>query len=155
MQRELDDVGGARELAAYRLGVAKEDLASAEKAFADKEYRTSNNRAYYAIFHAVSSCLALRRQGYRRHGQVIGYFNKEFVHTGVFPKEMGRKIMDAQIVRHESDYEDFYVISDEDALEQIKTARDVVARISEYVTEILTNSADVIVSDKDTSDMSF
>ena len=137
MQRELDDVGGARELAAYRLGVAKEDLASAEKAFADKEYRTSNNRAYYAIFHA----LALKRQGYHRHGQVIGHFNQEFVHTGIFPKEFGRKIKDAQIVRHESDYEDFYEVSAEDALQQIETAREVVAQVGNYVSRILEEDA--------------
>ena len=34
MQHELDDIGGAKELAAYRLEVAKEDLASAERCLA-------------------------------------------------------------------------------------------------------------------------
>lgn len=33
MQLDLDDIGGAKELAAYRLGAAKEDLESAQLSF--------------------------------------------------------------------------------------------------------------------------
>ena len=56
MQLELDDVGGARELAKYRLEIAKEELTAAERALAEEDYRTANNRAYYSIFRAVSAC---------------------------------------------------------------------------------------------------
>ena len=92
MQHELDDIGGARELALHRIGVAKDDLEAAEMNFDGGYYRSSNNRAYYAIFRAISACLALEFKAYKQHAQVIGNFNKDFVHTGVFPKEIGRKI---------------------------------------------------------------
>lgn len=49
MPVELDDIGGARDLAAYRLEVSKEDLEAAEVNFETGHYRTANNRAYYAI----------------------------------------------------------------------------------------------------------
>ena len=64
---------------------------------------------------------------------MIGNFNKDFVHTGVFPKEIGRKISRAQEVRHASDYDDFYIVSIEDAREQLDTAKEVVALVEQYL----------------------
>ena len=77
--KPLDDCGGAKELAAYRLSVAKEDLADAEHSFGEKRYRNANNRAYYAIFRAISACLALEFRSFKTHAQVIGHFNKGYV----------------------------------------------------------------------------
>ena len=120
MQLELDDIGGAKELAVYRLSAAKEDLDAARLNFESGHYRASNNRAYYAIFRAISACLALRFKAYKQHAQVIGNFNRDFVHTGIFPKEISKKINRAQEIRHASDYDDFYIVSVEDAKEQIR-----------------------------------
>ena len=53
MQHDLDDIGGARELAWHRINVAKDDLEAAEMNFEGEHYRSSNNRAYYAIFRAI------------------------------------------------------------------------------------------------------
>lgn len=133
MRLDLDDMGGAKELALYRLAVAKEDLESAKASFESGHYRSSNNRAYYAIFRAISSCLALKFKAYKHHSQVIGNFNKDFVHPGIFPKEISRKISRSQEVRHASDYDDFYVASIEDAKEQIETATEVVEMVEEYL----------------------
>lgn len=68
-------------------------------------------------------------KSYKQHAQVIGNFNKDFVHTGIFPKEMSKKISRAQEIRHASDYDDFYIISVEDAKEQLETAREVVGMV--------------------------
>ncbi len=133
MQPDLDDMGGAKELALYRIGVAKEDLEAAEMNFECGHYRSSNNRAYYAIFRAISACLALKFKAYRQHSQVIGNFNKDFVHTGVFPKEISRKISKTLEVRHSSDYDDFYIVSIEDSKEQLETAREVVHMVEKYL----------------------
>lgn len=71
MQLSLDDAGGARELALYRISAAREDLESAKINFESGHYRASNNRAYYAIFRAISACLALKFKAYKQHAQVI------------------------------------------------------------------------------------
>lgn len=136
MQSELNDIGGAKDLALYRISVAKEDLEAAELNFHNGHYRASNNRAYYAIFRAISACLALKLKAYKTHSQVIGNFNKEFIHTGIFPKEIGRKINRAQEVRHASDYDDFYIISIEDAKEQLETARELVKLVEIYFAQL-------------------
>lgn len=133
MQPNLDDRGGAKELALHRLSVAKEDLEAAEMNFTNGHYRSSNNRAYYAIFRAISACLALEFKAYKQHAQVIGNFNKDFVHAGIFPKKISKKISRAQEVRHASDYDDFYIISVEDAKEQLETAKEVVDMVEKYL----------------------
>ena len=129
----LDDFEGARDLAAYRLSVAKEDLADAEHNFEERRYRNANNRAYYAIFHAISACLALEFKAFKSHAQVIGNFNKDFVFSGKFPKELGGKISQAQEVRNASDYSDFYIVSVQEAEDQLETARQVVALVEKYL----------------------
>ena len=63
----------------------------------------------------------------------IGNFNRDFIHTGVFPKEISRKISRAQEIRHASDYDDFYIVSIEDAKEQLETAKEVVALVERYL----------------------
>ena len=101
--------------------------------FENEHYRTSNNRAYYAIFRAISACLALKFKAYKQHAQVIGNFNKDFVHTGIFSKEISKKISRAQEVRHASDYDDFYIVSVEEAKEQLETAEEVVGMVEKYL----------------------
>lgn len=133
MQLELDDKGGARELAFHRIETAREDLEAARLNFENWQYRTSNNRAYYAIFRAISACLALEFKAYKQHAQTIGAFNKDFVHNGIFPKEISRKISRAQEVRHASDYDDFYIVSVEEAKEQLETAEEVVDMVEKYL----------------------
>ena len=133
MQLDLDDMGGARDLAMYRFDAAKEDLEVARLNFDNGHYRASNNRAYYAIFRAVSACLALEFKAYKQHAQVIGNFNKDFVHTGIFPKEISKKISRAQEIRHASDYDDFYIVSVEDAEEQLETASEVIDMVERYL----------------------
>lgn len=135
MQLELDDIDGARELAQYHLSVAKEDVEAAVLNFEAGHYRTSNNRAYYAIFRAVSACLALEFKSYKHHSRVIGNFNKDFVQTGIFPKSISRKISRAQEVRHASDYDDFYIISVDEAREQVEIAKEVVAMVENYLND--------------------
>ena len=51
----------------------------------------------------------------------------------MFPKEISRKISRAQEVRHASDYDDFYIVSIEDAKEQLETAKEVVAMVEQYL----------------------
>ena len=96
-------------------------------------YRVANNRAYYAIFRAISACLALENKAFKHHSQVIGNFNKDFVHTGIFPAHIGRKVSQAEKARLSSDYDDFYIIDIAKTKEQLETAREVIALVEKYL----------------------
>lgn len=54
-----EDIGTRKDLALYRLQTARSDLKSARILLAAEEYKGANNRAYYAIFHAINAIHAL------------------------------------------------------------------------------------------------
>lgn len=100
------------------------------------EYRGANNRAYYGIYHAISAIHALDGNAYKRHKDALANFNKKYIKTDIFPRTLGRRIAEAEEIRHASDYDDFYIATREEAEEQIATAKELVERIEEYVMDI-------------------
>ncbi len=130
MQHNED--GTVEDLVKYRIETAKSDLHSSKVLLEAQEYRGANNRAYYAIYHAISAIHALDGHAYKRHKDALANFNKAYVKTEVFPREIGRKIAEAEEIRHASDYDDFYVASKEEAVEQIETAEVIVKLVEEY-----------------------
>lgn len=100
MEQHKEDIGTRKDLMFYRLQSAKADLKSARILLAAEEYKGANNRAYYAIFHAINAIHALSGKAYKRHKDAIGNFNKDYVRTEIFPREMGRKIGEAEVVRY-------------------------------------------------------
>lgn len=56
------------------------------------DYKGANNRAYYAIFHAINAVHATSGKAYKRHKDAIANFNKDYVKTEIFPREIGRKL---------------------------------------------------------------
>ena len=124
--------GNKFDLMKYRLESAKSDLKSAKILIEAEEYRAANNRAYYAIFHAISAIHALDGKAYKRHKDALGSFNREYVKTEVFPREVGKKISRAEEIRHASDYDDFYIATREKSQEQIETAEELIKMVEEY-----------------------
>lgn len=63
--------GSVDDLVRYRIETAKSDLLSANILLKEREYRGANNRAYYAIYHAISAVHALDGKSYKRHKDTI------------------------------------------------------------------------------------
>ena len=59
MGRLKENFGTKEDLAMHRLQTAKSNLKSARILFEAKEYKSANNRAYYAVFHAINAIHAL------------------------------------------------------------------------------------------------
>ena len=132
MEQPRENVGTKKDLVHYRLEAARADLKSARILLEAGEYRGANNRAYYAILRAVNAVHALNGKAYKRHKDAIGNFNKDYVKAGIFPREMGRKISEAEEIRHASDYDDFYIATREEAQEQIGTAEELILLVEKY-----------------------
>jgi uncharacterized protein (UPF0332 family) len=132
-----NDFGTRNDLALHRLETAKEDLKSAKILFEAEQYKSANNRAYYSIYHAVNAVHAMNGKAYKRHKDAIGNFNKDFVKTEIFPRDIGRKIGEAEEIRHASDYDDFYIASKEESYMQISTAEEFIGMVERYVCEHL------------------
>lgn len=121
------------DFARYRLNKAKETLETAKMIFNEgKDFLSANNRAYYAIFYAIRAVLAIEEIDFKRHKDVLAYFNKEYVNKEKFPKMIGRKISQAQRIREDSDYDD-YEPSFEKTEQQINTAQELIGLVEEYI----------------------
>lgn len=124
-----------KELSIYRVEQAEESLKASKKCFDNGFYKDSINRSYYSAFYAIKAVLALGTIDFKRHKDVIAYFNKEYVATDIFPRTLGRKIGILKQIREESDYDDFYIASRDEAMEQIETAEIVLQSIKEYLAD--------------------
>ena len=118
MEQYNEKIGTRKDLVSYRIETAKSDLKAAKILLNAGEYKGANNRAYYAIFHAINAVHALDGRAFKRH--------KDYVKTEIFTREVGRKIGEAEEIRHASDYDDFYIATREEAEEQIQTAKELV-----------------------------
>ena len=122
----------SKELAKHRLEQAKEDLEAGKLLYDKNFYKSANNRAYYAIFHAINAVHAVSGKAYKRHKDAIGSFNKDYVKTEIFPREIGRKIAEAEEIRHVSDYDDFYIASREESQRQVAVAEEFLQMAEQY-----------------------
>ena len=106
-----------------------------------EQYKSANNRAYYAIFHAINAIHDVNGKAYKRHKDAVANFNKDYVKTEIFPREMGRKIGEAEEIRLASDYDDFYIASREEAERQITVADEFIQLSEKYCMEELKKRA--------------
>ena len=98
--------------------------------------RQAVNRSYYAAFYALRSVLALEGVDFKRHKDVIAYFNQHYVATDKFERYLGKRIGRLKTMREDCDYDDFYVVDKEQVLEQLKTAKLVISSIRSYLKDI-------------------
>ena len=122
-----------KELSRYRLQQADESLRASKNCYDNGFYKDSINRSYYSAFYAIKAVLAIGKIDFKRHKDVIAYFNKEYVATEIFPRDLGRKLGTLKQLREKSDYDDFYIASKEKAEEQIETAQAVIKSVIEYL----------------------
>ena len=119
----------------YRLSSAQEKLASAELLLEAGLYKDSVGRSYYAIFSAIRAILAIRQVDFSKHAGVIAYFQKEFIKTEIFDKKYSKYLQQAFQIRNSCDYDDFFIVSKQDAEEQYERAVEILDVISEYIKE--------------------
>lgn len=122
-----------KELMNYRLESAKERLTSAKILLINGSYKDSIGRSYYAMFTAVRALLAKDGIDYSKHAGVISYFQKEYIKTGQFDKKYSKYLSQAFQIRNNTDYSDFFVVSQSDAKEQYGKAEEFLTVIENYL----------------------
>jgi uncharacterized protein (UPF0332 family) len=78
--------------------------------------------------------LALKKQyESSKHSQLIGWFNKNFVHPGVVEVKYGKMINKAFILRNESDYEPFIEYDEQEVLDLFAKMKDFIQSVNNMV----------------------
>ena len=124
---QLDD------LIRHRMEQARETLREAEILLSESALRGTISRAYYAMFYALLALLATRQLGTSRHSAALGLFDREFVKTGVFPRELSRSLHLAFDRRQTYDYGEMLQASRPIAEETLADAQSFVAAVQSHL----------------------
>ncbi|HUV86075.1 MAG TPA: HEPN domain-containing protein [bacterium] len=120
-------------LARWRLESAKARLAEARNSLKTRGYPGAINRAYYAIFTALRALLALKRIDSKTHQAAFLLFQKHYVKTGLFPRELAELAKRAKGIREAADYDDYIEVAADDARREMNAAAKFIAAVEKLM----------------------
>ena len=116
-----------------RIEQAHETLKEAEALRDHDLWRGVINRSYYAMFYAVLALAALKEVAISKHTHAVAFFDKEFIHKAVFPKELSRSLHYGFDQRQTSDYGEIWEIEHGEAEMALSEAKSFVKAITAYL----------------------
>ena len=120
----MSEEGAKAEAVRYWWDKACESLAAAHRELDAGDYAFAINRAYYALFYAVSALLLEEGHRFGKHSSVRAAFNRDIIKPGRLSGENGKLYNELFRARQEGDYIVFtnfdasYVQEKVDACEQ-------------------------------------
>jgi len=93
------------------------------------------SRCYYSAFHAVTLLFFLQGTTFSTHKQILGQFNKVFVHSGAFPNEVARKLEALFDARQSGDYDHHVTFDQDEANEGLASLDFILATIQTYIAD--------------------
>lgn len=124
-------------LAKHRFERAESTIGEAIDELSRKNFNLAVNRAYYSVFYAMRAFLAIVNKDSSKHSGVISLFNQYFIKTGIVSKISFNSIQSLMDLRHESDYQDFCEITEEEAMGAIETAKIVITALKESLEKLI------------------
>jgi uncharacterized protein (UPF0332 family) len=91
----------------YWWNKARDSLRSAHRELAANAYTFAINRAYYALFYAVSALLFEQGRQFSKHSGVRAAFNRDIIRPGRLSREHGDLYNQLFRDRQEGDYVEF------------------------------------------------
>jgi uncharacterized protein (UPF0332 family) len=117
----------------YRLDQAEQTIGEVSKLIEMKLLNVAVNRIYYGIFYSLTA-LALKYEfASSKHGQLIGWFNQNFIKTQKIDVKYGKIIRDAFKNRSDGDYAPFITFSKKDVQDMQVDMIDFIERIKSYL----------------------
>ena len=121
------------DLSKYRFERAQKNLEFSKIILNLGDTNISASRSYYAVFYALLAVTELDGFEAAKHSGVIAYFNRNYVKTRIFDALTSKLIESAFKTRRYADYEGLYVVSTEEAQEQINKAGIIIDAVRPYL----------------------
>ncbi len=118
-----------QQLIKYRLEQADDTILDVELLIKNNRLRAAVNRIYYGMFYSYLALSLKHDFESSKHAQIIGWFNKNFVHEGKVDERFGKIINKAFNRRTKSDYDAFAEIDKE-------TVYEMFGEMKEFILEI-------------------
>jgi uncharacterized protein (UPF0332 family) len=125
----------------YRLTQANDSIREADVLHqSGMSLRSVMNRLYYSMFYAVLALLQEKQLGTSKHSGAIALFDREYVKTGCFPKEMSRALHRAFALRQKGDYMEETEVTVNDIEEIRPIAEEFVVGVEKHLSQNITPS---------------
>jgi len=117
----------------YRISQAHETITDVTKLIETELFNVAVNRIYYGIFYCLNA-LALKYEFQSsKHLQLIGWFNQNFIKTGIFEVKYGRILRNAYKNRSDGDYVPFITFSKEDVMNMQEEMIDFIEQVTAFL----------------------
>jgi len=121
------------ELIKFRIEQARETISDAEILIQFKKFRSAVNRIYYGMFYCLLALGIKHQFESSKHQQLIGWFNKNFIHTGKIDEKYGLMLRDAFKDRQKGDYEVYVQFTKEEVDEMFADLKLFVIEIENHL----------------------
>lgn len=122
-----------KSLIQYRIEEAKETIDDVQLLIDNDRLRAAINRIYYGMFYSLLALGLAYGFETSKHPQLIGWFNKNFIHSKKVESEYGKMINKAYNRRTKGDY-DAYVDFDKDiVIEMFNDMKAFISRINKIL----------------------
>jgi uncharacterized protein (UPF0332 family) len=136
-----------RKLVRFRLDQAAAAVRAAQVLLDQHLSRDAVNRSYYAMFYAVLALLVTKQIGTSKHQGAISVFDREFVRTGVFNRELSYWLHEAFEMRLDADYAEMVEVPEEDARRILSNAETFIVQVKNYLSGWTTDPGGTQVSE--------
>src|SRR4051812_14085988 len=114
------------ELIKYRFEKAEQTLGEVEVQIQNELWNVAINRLYYACFYAVTALLASEQIYTKTHAGAKQMFSLHFVKTGIIENRFNKFYIEIFGMRQNGDYEDFCDYAQNDVLEFVRPAKELI-----------------------------
>jgi len=121
------------ELIRYRLDEAKETIADVQLLIENDRLRAAVNRIYYGMFYSLLAFGLAYQFETSKHQQLLGWFNKNFIHEGLIDAKFGKIINKASYRRTQGDYESYVEFDKEIILEMFGEMKEFIIEIERFL----------------------
>ncbi|MBI9036745.1 MAG: HEPN domain-containing protein [Bacteroidales bacterium] len=91
----------------YRIGQANDTIDLAKFLIDSNKLSVAVNRIYYGLFYAITALAIKHKFETSKHSQLLGWFNKDFIATGLIDKRFGKILRNSFKNRTKGDYDAF------------------------------------------------
>jgi uncharacterized protein (UPF0332 family) len=128
-----DEKSDKSELIHQRIQQAKESLNEVEILVQNKLLKIAVSRIYYGMFYMLLA-LALKHDFHTsKHQQLLGWFNKNFINTGIIDVSIGKIVNAAYENRSDSDYGLLVEFSEKDVVAMIDDMKLLISELEKHI----------------------
>lgn len=127
------DANERKKLISYRLDEARETVSDVQLLIDNDRLRAAVNRIYYGMFYSLLALGLAYQFETSKHQQLLGWFNKNFIHEGLIDPKFGKIINKTSNRRTQGDYESYVEFDKEVILEMFDEMKEFITEIERFL----------------------